>query len=308
MTTGPVMNSDWAVGTSQGVQRPADAAAPQLGRFWFVLSAALVAAVPGIFLLGRDVWSTEQGAQGPIILSTGLWLLWREASGLTVSRTTKRSTLAVGAVLVVGLAVIFGAIIGKLWLQWAAIYACLVIVLFDFVGTAGLRRVWFPLFYLMFLIPPPVGLIVPLTRTLKLAIANWAVDLLSLAGYQVANSGASLFIDSYELVVAAACSGLNSLASLLAIGLFYAYLRHRADWRYAAFLSLLIIPIAIAANLLRVMILLLLTHYAGNEIAQGMLHEAAGLMMFVIALGTLAAIDVLLAPIANRILGRQAEL
>jgi exosortase len=164
-----------------------------------------------------------------------------------------------------------------------------------------LKRVWFPLLYLAFLIPPPDGVIVPLTRALKLGVASSAVELLSLLGFRVAFNGAQLYIDNYELVVAAACSGLNSLSSLLAIGLLYIYLRHEASWRYALLLSLLVIPVAIVTNVVRVMVLLLVTHYLGEDAAQGMLHEAAGLLMFFVALFALIGIDALLMPIYKRL-------
>ncbi len=268
---------------------------------WFVLLCAAVFAAPGLVALGRDVWTTEQGAHGPIILATGLWLLWHE--GAFVTRRPGHLGAACGWIALVGAVMVFAAIIGKLWLQWAASYLGLLGVLYACIGRDAMRRLWFPLCYLMFLVPPPQGIIVPLTRALKLGIADWSVSLLAAAGYEVAKSGASLFIDSYELVVAAACSGLNSLVSLLAVGLFYVYLRHRANWHYAALIGVLIVPVALLANLLRVVILLLITHYAGIEVAQGVLHDATGLMTFFIALGSLIVLDLALEPFAARWMG-----
>jgi exosortase/archaeosortase family protein len=88
-----------------------------------------------------------------------------------------------------------------------------------------------------------------------------------------------------------ACAGLNSLFSLTAISLFYIYLRHNASWRYALFLLLLVVPIAVFANIMRVIILVLITHYWGEAAAQGFLHNSAGMLMFVIALLGIFAID-----------------
>lgn len=269
---------------------------------WFVALAAAVFAVPGLIALGQGAWSTEQGAHGPIILFTGLWLLWREAQGLHAAPASPgRTALALGGLLAVGLVYLFASIISKLWMQWAAAYLCLLLVLFAYIGTSGAKRLWFPLFYLLFLVPPPDGIIVPLTRALKLTIAEWAVNIMALFGYAVAYNGAQIYIDGYELVVAAACSGLNSLTSLLAIGLFYIFLRHRADWRYALLLAVLVTPIAILANLVRVLILLLITHYFGDAAAQGMLHEAAGMTTFFIALFALMGLDLALTPLRRRL-------
>ncbi|KQR80203.1 exosortase V [Sphingomonas sp. Leaf343] len=267
---------------------------------WFVALAAIVFAMPGLVMLARQVWSTEQGAQGPIILTTGSWLLWREWRKMPNTSSQGRGVFVAAGLAAMGATYVFASIINKIWLTWASAYACLVLVLYQYVGTAGLRRLWFPLFYLLFLIPPPDSIIVPLTRSLKIGIAHTAVDIMAGFGFAVASNGAQIYVDGYELVVAAACSGLNSLTSLLAIGLFYIYLRHRADWRYAFILAVLVIPIALFANLVRVLILISITHFLGDAAAQGGLHDAAG-MMFFVALLTLMGADLVLGPLRERL-------
>lgn len=258
---------------------------------WLVLAGALVAALPAAIAVGRDVWTTEQGAHGPIILVTGLWLLARETPRRPRPLSGAAAWAAIAAMVPAGLIVVFAAIIGKVWLQAAATYALLLLVYALCTGPTAMRRAWFPLFYLGFLVPPPPPLIVPATRALKLALAGGAAQVLAMAGYNTASQGAYLYIDSYELVVAAACAGLNSLTSLLAVGLLYAFLRHRADPVPLAILAACALPIAIAANFLRVVLLLLVTHYLGSGEAQGLLHDAAGLTTFTLALGVMALLD-----------------
>lgn len=269
---------------------------------WPVLTGAVLAALPAALAVGRDVWTTEQGAHGPIILVTGLWLLWREtprdAAPLAGPDAGQGARLVAGLIIAAmvpaGLVSVFAAIIGKVWLQAAGTYALLVLVYALYAGPAALRRAWFAIVYLGFLVPPPPPVIVPATRALKLAIADGAAQMLALAGYNATSLGAYLYIDSYELVVAAACAGLNSLTSLLAVGLLYAFLRHRAEPLPLAILALAALPVAIAANFLRVVILLLVTHYAGSGAAQGLLHDAAGLTTFTLALAVMMAIDMLI--------------
>src|SRR3546814_3578785 len=66
----------------------------------------------------------------------------------------------------------------------------------------------------------------------EMRISDWSSDVCSSD-----LSGVDIYIDQYELRMADACAGLNSLFSLVAIGMFYIYLRHRADWRYALVLT-----------------------------------------------------------------------
>lgn len=269
------------------------------GAPWFLLVAALIFAAPPLADLARDVWSTEQGGHGPIILATGLWLLVREMRGL---RPGPSSGALVAALLAPALiAYLFSRIVGMLWLEWFATYAALVTIFYAYAGGAMIRRLWFPLVYLLFLVPPPYFLIAEITISRKLWLSTTAVDLLSALGFDVARSGTTLYIDQYELLIANACAGINSLFSLLAIGSFYIYLLHRADWRYCAVLAVLVIPIAMFANLVRVMMLMLATHYLGDAAAQGVFHKLAGLIMFLVALLSLAGIDMLLGPLRRRL-------
>ena len=90
------------------------------------------------------------------------------------------------------------------------------------------------------------------------------------------------------------------MISLFALSLFYVYMRHRLHWQYALLLVAVIIPIAVFANFIRVLILILLTHYQGEAVAQGFMHNFAGLVMFMIAMLTIFLVDVLAYPVWTR--------
>ena len=176
---------------------------------------------------------------------------------------------------------------GALLATWAG----LIVLLYASHGGQVLRRLWFPLVYLLFLIPPPVMLVDPVVQILKRAIAMQAVGSVAAFGIEVAARGSSLFVDQYELLVAAACSGMNSLFSLAAIGIFYVHVRHDDDWRHAALLALAIVPVALGTNLIRVILLLVAVHIWGVRVLETPLHMATGLAMAALALLLLALID-----------------
>lgn len=246
---------------------------------------------PVLLGLGETFWATEQGAQGPLIIITGLWLIsteWEEAK----LRTAPSNPLLIYAALTVLIPIYIIS-------GWSRVYSVqgfsaaliLISVLYAFVGAKVIKELWFPLIYLTFCVPPPGFLIEITTQSLKLWIARASTQFLSKAGLDVAYSGSAIFIDQYELSVADACAGLNSISTLLAIGLFYIFLFYRNHWRYALVLAMLVIPIAIFANLMRVVALVMSTHFFGNALTQGVFHNAAGLITFVITLLCLFAID-----------------
>lgn len=268
---------------------------------------ALAILVPTMRFVARESWSTEQGAHGPIVLATGLWLLvrlWPYAM-----QVAKRPPLYFSLPLLLLLlpAYAVSRVTQIIELEGYLVYAVVLTGLYSLVGGAALRRLWFPLFYIAFIFPPPESIVWAITMPMKIGISKAAVWLLSALGYPIGAEGVVIYVGQYELLVAAACSGLNSIISLSAITLFYIYLRHEAEWQYAAFLAFLIVPVALIANFIRVLILILLTYHAGEAAAQGFLHNFAGIAMFVVALLTMFGIDSLLKPLWDRVWYRNRD-
>lgn len=275
---------------------------PFLRNHFFLFTAAAIFALPPLVGLARNVWAVEQGSYGPVILTAGLWLLYHDGRRLRELATGSPVVIVLGMVPAIA-AFVLGHIIGMSWLEWLGAYAALVIILYAYVGKSGVRELWFAITLLAFLVPIPFSVAAPLTRWLKTLMSTSAVELANAVGIHVAASGTMLYVDQYELLIASACSGINSIFSLLAMGLFYIHLLHRAHPAYAALLALFIVPIAIAANIGRIFIMVLVTHFFGADATDGPLHTATGMSTFFLGLFGLIALDALL-----RRFGRQAKL
>jgi exosortase B len=158
-------------------------------------------------------------------------------------------------------------------------------------GPRQLRAGTFALFFMVFLVPLPATLVDAVTQPLKLAVSSVASTVLFAAGYPIARTGVILQIGQYQLLVADACAGLHTLFSLEAMGLLYLnVVRHTSLLRNIA-LAILIVPISFAANVIRVMVLALITYHFGDEAGQGFLHGFAGLVLFMTALMFIIATD-----------------
>jgi exosortase/archaeosortase family protein len=224
--------------------------------------------LPTMIEVAKVSWTTEQGGHGPLVLVTGIWLLWRE---LTASRpTTRPGNPLIGLALLVPLIAVFivARITGILEIEAFAMYGALIVGTYLLWGAALLRTIWFPLVYLAFTLPPPDSVVAAVTLPIKIRISEWAVSLLHAVGYPVANSGV--------------------------------YLRHRSNFRAFLVVALAAIPVAIISNFVRVMVLVLVTYYLGEAAAQGFLHDFAGLLMFAVALLTIFAIDQIATPFYSR--------
>ena len=274
---------------------------------WLLSVGIAAVLVPTMVLVAQLSWGTEQGAHGPIVVATGLWLLarqWHLIDNVKHPPSTRRVVCIVVPLLFL---YYLSSVTQIIEIQGFLMYGLLVTALYSFVGGKAIKLLAFPLFYLLFAFPPPDTVVAIVTQPLKIGISKVAIELLYAAGYPIAGAGVTIQIGQYQLLVAAACSGLNSLISLSAISLFYVYMRHQLDWHYAVFLVLAILPVAIFANLLRVLILILLTYHLGESAAQGFLHNFAGITMFVTALLTIFAFDVIAEPIWHRFSKRVSE-
>jgi len=281
------------------VVRPPGARLVSLPNILLAIGLAVMV-LPTMIEVAKVSWSTEQGGHGPIVLATGIWLLWRE---LKAGKPEMRpGNFLTGLLMLVPLIAIFivARITGVLEIEGFAMYGALIVGAYLLFGGAVLRTIWFPLVYLAFTLPPPDTVVAAVTQPIKIRISEWAVSLLHALGYPVASSGVTIQIGQYQLLVAAACAGLNSIVTLGALCLFYVYLRHRSNFTAFIVVALAAIPVAMFSNFIRVIVLVLVTYYLGEAAAQGFVHDFAGLLMFAVALLTIFAIDQIATPLYPR--------
>ncbi|OYU15689.1 MAG: exosortase [Alphaproteobacteria bacterium PA4] len=255
--------------------------------------------LPTLYSLSQQSWSQDTGVHGPIVLATGLWLISRRLPEVpALVRPVRPLLVALGLLLAVP-AYIFGRAYDFISIETAALLLALVTIAYAYVGPVVIRMMWFPILYFCFMIPVPGWLLDVVTQPLKLFVSEVVTHGLTLAGYPIARLGVTIYVASYQLLVEDACAGLNSLVSLSAIGLFYVYMLRGSNWRYSILLLALVVPIAIAANCVRVAALVLLTYHAGDAVAQGYLHNFAGMVTFTSALLFIFLIDKLLSPLRD---------
>lgn len=261
---------------------------------WPVLIGLVLITLPTWRFIATQSWATEQGSHGPLVLASGLWLLVRMLRETREIQKAPPLWQGYAAIFLCAAAMVFFRIAAVIELEVYAMYGLFVATLFAFIGFRALSMLWAPLIYLLFAVPLPDSLVAALTNPLKLWISETAVSLLHMIGYPIASAGVTIQIGQYQLLVAAACAGLNSLITLTALTLFYVYLSHRANLRYMLILIVAAIPVAIFSNLVRVLLLILITFHGGEAAAQGFLHNFAGMTTFAISLFTIYLLDMLL--------------
>ena len=255
----------------------------------FVGFAAL--AIPTVISLADKEWTRDYGGHEPIVVAVSAWLIWRLWRLVRVGGGPRRWAPA-AALLLIGLPTyVFGRAYDFLTLEAAGLYCVGVALLYASFGFSLVRKLWFPILFLIFAIPPPHALVDELTAPLKELVSHLATSGLSLMGLPVARQGVIIFIAQYELLVEDACSGMNSLIGLTALSLLYGYFARGPSLANSIFMLCLAVPVAVAANVVRVALLVLITYSFGDAAAQSFLHFAAGIFLFVAALTLVFVVD-----------------
>lgn len=162
-----------------------------------------------------------------------------------------------------------------------------------FYGWPIVRHIAFPLFFLFFMMPLPSQAIINISFRMKMFAAEIATSVLNGMGFQAARDGSIITMRHTQVIVDDVCSGLRSLISLTALGSIFAYWLNAPMYK-KIILFLTTIPIAIIANVCRVVILSSISEIWGAEYATGFTHDATGYMVFIVAFILLYAASKLL--------------
>jgi len=239
-------------------------------------------------------------SHGLLIPFFGAFLLWDQRKLLMATpRNASWSGIPLVAIsLFVLLVGVFGA---DLFLSRISFILLAAGVIWTLLGDQMLRRSKFLLFVLALAIPLPTVLFNHITFPLQLLASEVSSNILPLAGVPVLREGNIINLPAMPLEVAEACSGIRSLMSLFTVAVIFGYFLERGTLR-RSILAFASVPIAVAANVVRIVGTGLCVQYWDPEKALGFFHEFSGWLMFLISLSCLYLIHSLL----QRVVGKSA--
>ena len=275
-----------------------------------LLTAAILGAyVPTFRGLINGPWQTEQEGHGPLIIAASLWLAWQARDRIRNAAVSPAPVVG-WIVLLGGLAILYLARLqqGLLTFEAGSIIPVIVGSVLIYAGWPKLRALAFPIGFLLFAVPMPDWLIDAETVPLKVFISDTVVRVLYAAGFPIAQNGVMIMIGPYQLLVKDACSGMNSIFALSAIGVFYVYAFRWSEKLRSVLLLAAIIPITILANFVRVFALVLIAYFGGPDMIEGVVHDFTGISLFVVAIVLLFMFDGFLGLGAHLLFGRKKSL
>jgi exosortase len=209
------------------------------------------------------------------------YLLWKQREEIKAVplRQSWAGIVCVALSLVVLLTGIYGA---DLFLSRISLVMLLVGLVWAFAGTKMLRELALPLGVLLLAIPFPAIVFNRITFPLQLLASHVASVALPVFGVPVLREGNVIQLPAIQLEVAEACSGIRSLMTLFSVAVIYGYFAETSIWKRIV-LALAALPIAVAANSIRIIGTGICVQYWSPDKALGFFHEFSGWLMFVIS-------------------------
>jgi exosortase len=291
MVTGSLQNEQVSSEVLSGLdQKPLSSTGIRIpSRMWVpitmigLLLAALYYRI-GIKLV-VDWYNIADYSHGFLVPLFSIFLLWDRRK--KIAETPVRQSWAGLSLVVLGLIIlIFGVYGVDLFTSRISFVILLSGLIWTFLGSAMLRQLRFPILILLLAIPFPEIIFNQITFPLQLLASKLASSTLPMLGVPVLQEGNVIQLPVMKLEVAEACSGIRSLMSLFTLAVFYGYFLERTTTR-RVILALASIPIAVAANAIRIVGTGLCVQYWDPVKALGFFHEFSGWVMFVISLACL---------------------
>lgn len=253
----------------------------------------LILYLPVLINLVTDWDQDANYSHGFLIIPISAYLIWKKRAEL---KEVHLETCNWGLLLMLGSLLLFiGGVAGmEFFTTRVSMIGLLAGVILYLAGWRFLRAIWFPLAFLLFMIPVPYILYYSATFPLQLLGTKVASGVIGLLGIPHLRQGNIIHLpDNYSLEVAEACSGLRSLVTLLALAALIAYFFQRTKPR-ALILFFSAIPIAIAANIFRITVTAIGAYGISRKFAEDYIHELSGMIVFAFSLICLLILSSLL--------------
>jgi exosortase D (VPLPA-CTERM-specific) len=272
------------------LSKTADSASLYAFPYWALGVLALIAALLYVcfaqaitFMVGQ--WSLDEFSHGYLIPFIAIFLVWQRRDALR--HIAFNGSWLGPAVVLFGIGLdVAGRLTALFVIQHLAMLTVLAGLVLALAGWRAFRILAAPLGVLVFMIPLPIFLLNNLSSELQLISSSFGVWLMRLAGITVFLEGNVIDLGSFKLEVAEACSGLRYLLPLMTLAFLMACFYRAPMWKRIV-LFLVSIPITLLMNSLRIAAIGVMVDRWGPAMAEGLLHQVQGWMVFMLSIGVL---------------------
>ena len=255
-------------------------------KFTVALSILLLTYLPTIrWMIDRWLEKESYYGHGFLIPLVSLFIIWQRKE---ILKKIKPAEDMMGLWVVIGCVIIntLCAALKVYFISGFSLVAAIIGLVLFIYGKEMVKNLVFPLLFLLAMVPLPLVLIGNLTVQMKLFATQVSVFILNRVGFPSIQDGSVIRMPGSYISIEAPCSGLRSLISLLTLGLLFAYAL-KVSFIKKAVLFIASAPIAIATNVLRILLIAIVNDLYGSKVAMGFFHDMTGYLVFAVAFGLL---------------------
>lgn len=241
----------------------------------FVFAATILLFIPTWLWLGEAWLSDPYYSHGPLVLVVALYFVWARRGALKSPSAPNN----------IGWLLIAIALAVHLWATiWRAYYISALMIpmalfglLMTLYGWNIARRFIFPLAFLVLMVPLPIA--ERFGPMLEGWTATSATALAQFIGVAARNDGSQVYLPNSTFTVGIPCGGLRSVIAIITLATLFAYILKGPPWaRLTIFFAA--IPIALAANTLRISLLFAIANSWGTDAAMNYFHDWSSPVLF----------------------------
>jgi len=269
--------------------------------YYIIWLLTIILYSPILYQLYRSRWDVLDYTHAYFILPVSLWLVWRKRKTLRdiFEKPITTNVFSI-ALLILGVFLyIFGWKQDYLFISTLSLIPLLYGLTGCLYGIKTVKVLSFPIFYLLLLVPPPLGILDSITLPMRYGISAVTEITLQFFHYPITREGLLLSIKGHEIFMGLPCSGFRSLVTMFSLALVYVYIS-KVNLPKKLILLCSIVPLALFGNLIRVISMCLVTYYFGEAVGQGFFHSFSGAIIFVIMILGLIGLEMLLEKGLNR--------
>lgn len=248
--------------------------------------AALLTALlyyPVLAGLFRQWLGDPNYTHGLLIPLVSAFFLFRDRETLRRTSGGGKEYLGLPLILLAAVLLVGGTAASELYTARLSLPIMLMGLILFLRGTAFAKRTAFPILFLLMMVPLPYIVYYKMTFPMQIMSAKLSAGILRILSVSIIRHGNILLLPGYTLEVVAACSGLRSLMTMVTLAMIFAAFSPLSPAR-RILLVLSALPVAIAANTIRLVVTALGAYTVGPEFADGPLHELSGLIVFLAGL------------------------
>ena len=280
---------------------PASAIPPESGRIspWrpaMVWQAIVIAAflllgeLPLLLKFFADLWSRPQYQFFPVALIAAGYIFWERMREMPPEQVVRGSSRVAGGLLLLSWMVLTGGLLYLRWMAPVSTWLLLAAAVWWFGGRRLAEAVLPAGILLLIIIPPPAHFDESIANQLRVLAVHASSRVLDLVALPHLITGTVIEIPGHRLLVEEACSGINSLLSVMAFTILYGIWQRRRAW-FTAVLTVAAATFVLCANIARITLGAILVHFWKIDILTGTGHELLGMLLFAVCLGLVVSFD-----------------